>query len=152
MEDDLILEDNETGTKLINLENFDPDNFENTAYIGGETDFYDFEESKHKNPYREDNSSKESVEKYKTLFYRKLVDDREYRDSVLDLKGKTLMSWMYPDYDHGEVIINFIAEKNKRDFDFKQHVLEEIENIDPSLLGMECLKNKEHIEEKLRNK
>jgi hypothetical protein len=153
MDDELIYEDEITGTKLVNLEHFDPDDFDNTSYIGGEADHYDFEESVHKNPFPPNqHKADEAKEKYKAYFYRKVLDNEEYQEKVDDLKGKVLLSWMYPEHDHGEVIINYLSAKENPEEDVYSFIKEELENLDTSELGIEGLKNKEEAEELVKQK
>lgn len=152
MNDDKILEDKSTGTKLVNLEEFNPDNFEDTVYIGGESDFYDYEKSIHYNPYDVNKmKAKRAKEKYKLYFYRKILGDEDYLDKVLELKGKTLLSWMYPEHDHGEVIMGFLRS-HEQDENIYEYISEEVSSIDESELGIEGLENREKIVELLDEK
>ena len=149
----MIYEDELTGTKLINLEKADPDDFEDTVYIGGEADFYDYEHSVHANPYSvNEQTGREAQEKYKTHFYRKILEDEEYLEDVLDLKGKTLLSWMYPQHDHGEIIIKFLRNHEDEDVDIYDFIKEELEELDTSMLGIETLEDKEAAEEIIKEK
>jgi len=72
------------------------------------------------NPYRigPDGDRKQVIEKYKILFYKKL-NNSQFRDKVLELKGKRLGCWCCPMECHGNVIVEFLEGKDERKHDTK---------------------------------
>lgn len=81
-------------------------NDETTAYIGRPTIFG--------NPYiLEREEDREIVlEKYKTYFTKRIEKDPEFREAVLSLKGKDLACWCAPRACHGDVILEWLNQKD----------------------------------------
>jgi len=82
------------------------------------------------NPYRigPDGDRKQVIEKYRSHFYNKLKNSN-FRDKVLQLKGKRLGCWCFPLECHGNVIVEFLEGKNERK--------DNIKTIDLSDFGIE---------------
>ncbi len=50
----------------------------------------------------------ESIEKYRTVFKRRLRESEEFREAVENLRGKTLACWCKPKPCHGDVILAYL--------------------------------------------
>ena len=53
----------------------------------------------------------ECIEKYKEYFYRRIKDDKRFREAVLKLKGKTLGCFCKPEICHGDIIVDYLNKK-----------------------------------------
>jgi hypothetical protein len=65
------------------------------------------------NPYRLTDAGgeytrEESVERYRSLFYRLAAEKPEFRAAVEDLQGTVLMGWCTPKPCHGDVILEWL--------------------------------------------
>lgn len=49
-----------------------------------------------------------TLERYRQYFYERLKNDREFREKILDLKGKTLGCFCKPHACHGDIIANYL--------------------------------------------
>lgn len=148
--DEPVYPSEDAPTHLVNLQHFADDDID--VYIGGENEMYDFDESIHHNPYSvSEYGRREAIAHYRTYFYKKYLEDEEYRAEVHDLWGKTLAEWNYPEHCHGEVIIDLLQEWNEGGHErVLSHIEHELESIDPSHLGVEGLKNKDEVTNLLR--
>lgn len=53
----------------------------------------------------------ESVEKYREYFHDKIENDEEFKERVESLKGKTLGCWCKPKKCHGDIIVEYLDDK-----------------------------------------
>ena len=53
----------------------------------------------------------ECIEKYKEYFYRRIKDDKRFKEAVLKLKGKTLGCFCKPEICHGDIIVDYLNKK-----------------------------------------
>lgn len=58
-----------------------------------------------------DYTREESIKKFKEKFYEKLKNDPEFKQAVKQLKGKVLGGWCKPKACHGDVIVEYLEEK-----------------------------------------
>ena len=72
------------------------------VYIGRGTDFG--------NPYAIgiDGDRDEVINKFVVYFYQRISEEPDFKERVLQLKGKTLACFCKPKPCHGDVIISFI--------------------------------------------
>lgn len=132
-------EANKDQSDLINIRNFDFDEMD--FYIGGESETYEFEESVLSNPFDKSEYGREdSVKHFKMYFYRRYLEDEEYRKIVHSLEGDTLGCWCYPRRCHGEVIVDllntYVEEGIEGTIDYMEEKLEsEIDNDDLATQG-----------------
>lgn len=91
-------------TKVVNLhlENYD-------VYIGraghGQSGYYG-------NPFRSGNRVQD-IEDFKKYFYHRLKTDSEFKNSVLQLRGKVLGCFCHPSRCHGHVIADYLNSSTK---------------------------------------
>ena len=53
----------------------------------------------------------ECIEKYKEYFYRRIKDDKRFKEAVLKLKGKTLGCFCKPEICHGDIIVDYLKKE-----------------------------------------
>lgn len=88
-------------TRIVNLrkEKYD-------VYIGRPSQFG--------NPFEigRDGTRSEVIEKYKVWFYERL-ENPQYKNQVLQLKGKTLGCFCKPSACHGDIIVDYLDKEDK---------------------------------------
>lgn len=52
-----------------------------------------------------------TLDKFRDYFYNRIENDSEFKNKVLQLKGKTLGCFCKPDPCHGDIIAEFINNK-----------------------------------------
>ena len=132
-------------TKLVNLQHCSDDEVD--AYIGRETEMYDFEESPHHNPYKvADYGRRSALAHYAAYFYERYLEDEDYREQVHALEGQTLACWCWPQHCHGEVIIDLLEARREGGFPAViDHIEEEVDSLKPEELGMEGLRHRDAV-------
>jgi hypothetical protein len=67
------------------------------------------------NPYKigKDGTREEVICKYKEYLINKLNNDSSLVDKLVSLKGKNLGCWCYPEYCHGNVLLELIDKYSK---------------------------------------
>ena len=96
-------------TKVIHIKDSPKDwkNNPDYVYIGrsgkGLNGFYG-------NPFRLYNETEriECLERFTKWFIMRLDDDKEYKQKILELKGKTLICFCKPALCHGDVIADYV--------------------------------------------
>ena len=70
------------------------------------------------NPFvmRTETDRPEVLRKYRKYFYDRLRKDPVFRRKVLELKGKKLGCWCKPKACHGDVILEYLKQKQKLEF------------------------------------
>lgn len=88
-------------TKIVNLHKDSYDVYIGRAGKGKEGYFG--------NPIRlEGGTRKEVLKRYKEYFYQRLENDAEFKQRVLELKGKTLGCFCKPKSCHGDTIVEYL--------------------------------------------
>jgi len=59
-----------------------------------------------------DGNRDEVIEKYKKYFYEKIKRDSDFKNKVLNLKGKILGCWCKPKECHGDIIVKYLEESD----------------------------------------
>jgi hypothetical protein len=91
-------------------------NDKNNVYIarGGvmfiENKRFPSESSVFANPYKigNDGTREEVIIKYRKYIIKKIEDNEELKNELLELKGKNLGCWCYPEMFHGNVLLELI--------------------------------------------
>ena len=67
------------------------------------------------NPFRvgKDGNRAEAIQKFRTYFDARIVNDLEYKRRVLDLRGKRLGCFCKPQPCHGDVIAEWLESKSQ---------------------------------------
>jgi len=66
------------------------------------------------NPFSigKDGTRKEVIEKYRIYFYERLKKDNNFWRKVQECKNKTLGCWCKPEDCHGDIIAEYLNERN----------------------------------------
>lgn len=107
MPEDSVYPYEEAETKLVNIRNHGESKVD--AYVGGETKSSNFEKSVFVNPFDKAEKGREgAVNHYKPYFYRRYLEESDFRKAAHSAEGKTLGCWCYPRKCHGEVIVDLL--------------------------------------------
>ncbi|MCB1711173.1 MAG: DUF4326 domain-containing protein [Candidatus Riesia sp.] len=62
------------------------------------------------NPFRkeEKDSVGSTLEEYKKYFYKRIEEDVEFKEKILELKGKRLGCFCKPNPCHGDIIVEYL--------------------------------------------
>lgn len=87
-------------------------NDKNNVYIGGSSKYICQALSAFANPFKigRDGTRDEVLTKYETYITTKLDNDTQLSQDLINLRGKSLGCWCYPDPCHGDVLIKLIDE------------------------------------------
>lgn len=126
-------------TKLMNIHHLS-DYSEADIYIGPESpelkDLPDSVEIDFQNPFSVAKyGRKGSVVNFKMYFYSNFLNDREFRQKVQNLEGKTICDTTFPKYGHGQVIIHFYNKMDSlRPEELLEYIREDIRTVDEQFL------------------
>ena len=95
---------------------------DNNVYIGRKNIViidkrrYPEKDSLFQNPFKvgKDGTLDEVLEKYESYLKVKL-EDEEFREELLNLKGKRLGCWCKPDRCHGDILLKYLNEELNKD-------------------------------------
>lgn len=124
----------EEKTQLVNLRKFELEDID--TYIGKKSDTYDLSDSPFSNPFDKSEYGRENaVKHFKLYFYRRYLEEKDFRMALHDIEGDTLGCWCYPRRCHGEVIVDILnkhmEEGTKGTIEYMEEKLEtEIDNSD----------------------
>lgn len=93
-------------------------NDENNIYIGRagvvfiEKQRYPKESSIFCNPYKigKDGNRENVIKMYKNYILSKIDNSEEFKNKLLQLKGKNLGCWCYPEACHGDILLDIINQ------------------------------------------
>lgn len=136
-------------TTLVSLENHDGQDID--YYIGPKNESYGLEASPFMNPFNHSRKGyKGAVEHYKLYFYRRYLNEPDFKELAHELKGNRLAGWCYPRPSHGEVIIDLLDAHTEDGRDgVIEHIEEEIADIDKTELGVKGFREYEAAKEAL---
>lgn len=149
MPKDMIYPDENADTRLLNISNHETDKVD--VYISDANESVRFDESPLRNPFDESEiGTLESMENYRLYFYRRYLEEPEFRKLVHQLEGETLGCWCYPDFCHGQVIVDFVRDVDLDDEDaILSYIQSDIEGVDDEHLAAKGYKQRNRVEELL---
>ena len=94
-------------TKIVNLKTDKFDIKITRNYSGKIPDYPEFGWAG--NPFKvEDHGREKCIELYKEYFYKRIMEDENFKNGILSLKGKTLACFCKPLPCHGDVIKEYL--------------------------------------------
>lgn len=105
-----VVNNNITHKQMINIINIKSGQ-KYDFYAGRANKTYNLKESILSNHFiiGKDGNREEVIEKYKIYFYNRINKDKEFKDYVLSLRGKTGACWCAPARCHLEVIRDYLS-------------------------------------------